>query len=140
RVRTVNDTWAPDLVTRPAVMWLERTYDLCAALSLVLPGAITWLITGDLSAALAASAVLGCLRAASAYLTIAVFINGLCHRWGSQPFTTRDQARNLSLFALPTFGGSLHHNHHVFPSSLYVSLNGEFDPFDALYWTLEKTG
>lgn len=139
-VRTVNETWAPDLMRQPTVMWLQRTYPIWAALSLVLPGAVAWLITGDLTTALVASSVLGCLRAATAYLAIAVLINGICHLWGSQPFAAPDQARNLRLFAIPTFGGSLHHNHHVFPKSLYVGLNGELDPFDALYWGLEKLG
>jgi len=140
RVRTVNQTWAADLLADRDLLWLNRLYDLFAVASLALPAAVAYAITGDPIEALHGFVILGCARAAMAFVMISVVVNGLCHLVGAQPFRVADQSRNIGWLTLPTFGGSLHHNHHVFPKSLKVSLNGELDPFDAVFLLLEKSG
>jgi stearoyl-CoA desaturase (delta-9 desaturase) len=44
--------------------------------------------------------------------------NSIGHRFGSQPFATRDESRNNTLLALLNFG-EWHNNHHAFPSAAY---------------------
>jgi len=68
-------------------------------------------------------------------------INSLCHLFGSQPFQSRDQSRNLALLSLPTLGGSLHNTHHAFP---FTAKNGfrwfELDPSYGLIRLLALVG
>jgi stearoyl-CoA desaturase (delta-9 desaturase) len=44
-------------------------------------------------------------------------INSICHTFGRQQFRTKDESRNVSWLALPSFGESWHNNHHAFPTS-----------------------
>jgi stearoyl-CoA desaturase (delta-9 desaturase) len=44
-------------------------------------------------------------------------INSLAHRFGSQPYATRDQSRNNAWLALLTFGEGWHNNHHRYPGA-----------------------
>ncbi|HEX6882942.1 MAG TPA: acyl-CoA desaturase [Planctomycetota bacterium] len=44
-------------------------------------------------------------------------INSIAHRFGSQPYETRDQSRNNALLALLTLGEGWHNNHHRYPGA-----------------------
>jgi stearoyl-CoA desaturase (delta-9 desaturase) len=44
-------------------------------------------------------------------------INSIAHRFGSQPYATRDQSRNNALLALLTLGEGWHNNHHHYPGA-----------------------
>ena len=44
-------------------------------------------------------------------------VNSICHYYGSQPFESRDEARNNPWLAILSLGESWHNNHHAFPNS-----------------------
>jgi len=61
------------------------------------------------------------------YLVLNAAINGAGHTFGYKSFA--NDATNLRLLALITFGEGLHNNHHARPASAKLSaFRGEFDP------------
>src|SRR3712207_2065576 len=61
------------------------------------------------------------------YLALNAMINGAGHTFGYKSFA--NDATNLRLLALITFGEGLHNNHHARPASAKLSaFRGEFDP------------
>ena len=61
------------------------------------------------------------------YLLLNAAINGAGHTFGYKSF--ENDATNLKLLALITFGEGLHNNHHARPASAKLSaFRGEFDP------------
>jgi stearoyl-CoA desaturase (delta-9 desaturase) len=61
------------------------------------------------------------------YLLMSAAINGAGHTFGYKSF--ENDATNLRLLALLTFGEGLHNNHHARPASPKLSaFRGEFDP------------
>ena len=64
---------------------------------------------------------------AAVYLLLNAAINGAGHTFGYKSF--ENDATNLKLLALVTFGEGLHNNHHARPASAKLSaFRGEFDP------------
>jgi stearoyl-CoA desaturase (delta-9 desaturase) len=64
---------------------------------------------------------------AAVYLLLNAAINGAGHTFGYKSFA--NDATNLKLLALITFGEGLHNNHHARPASPKLSaFRGEFDP------------
>ena len=64
---------------------------------------------------------------AAVYLLLNAAINGAGHTFGYKSFA--NDATNLRLLALITFGEGLHNNHHARPASPKLSaFRGEFDP------------
>jgi len=64
---------------------------------------------------------------AAVYLVLNAAINGAGHTFGYKSF--ENDATNLKLLALITFGEGLHNNHHARPASPKLSaFRGEFDP------------
>jgi len=64
---------------------------------------------------------------ATVYLLLNAAINGAGHTFGYKSFA--NDATNLKLLALVTFGEGLHNNHHARPASAKLSaFRGEFDP------------
>jgi stearoyl-CoA desaturase (delta-9 desaturase) len=64
---------------------------------------------------------------AAVYLLLNAAINGAGHTFGYKSFA--NDATNLKLLALITFGEGLHNNHHARPASAKLSaFRGEFDP------------
>ncbi len=67
------------------------------------------------------------LTLAVVYLGLNAAINGAGHTFGYKSF--KNDATNLRLLALITFGEGLHNNHHARPASPKLSaFRGEFDP------------
>jgi stearoyl-CoA desaturase (Delta-9 desaturase) len=64
---------------------------------------------------------------AAVYLLLNAAINGAGHTFGYKSFA--NDATNLRLLALITFGEGLHNNHHARPASpKLAAFRGEFDP------------
>ena len=73
------------------------------------------------------------------YLVLNAAINGAGHTFGYKSFA--NDATNLRLLALITFGEGLHNNHHARPASPRLSaFRGEFDPAWPVILLLEKLG
>jgi len=71
------------------------------------------------------------------YLVLNAAINGAGHTFGYQSFA--NDATNLKLLALITFGEGLHNNHHARPASPRLSaFRGEYDPAWPVIRLLEK--
>ena len=74
---------------------------------------------------------------AAVYLLLNAAINGAGHTFGYKSFA--NDATNLRLLALITFGEGLHNNHHARPASAKLSaFSGEFDPAWPVIRLLEK--
>jgi fatty-acid desaturase len=68
-------------------------------------------------------------------------VNSLCHVFGRQAFSTREESRNLSWLALPTLGEAWHNNHHAFPTSAAHGLSRlQLDPSALVIRLLERVG
>ena len=71
------------------------------------------------------------------YLLLNAAINGAGHTFGYKSF--ENDATNLKLLALITFGEGLHNNHHARPASAKLSaFRGEIDPAWPVIRLLEK--
>ena len=71
------------------------------------------------------------------YLLLNAAINGAGHTFGSKSF--ENDATNLKLLALITFGEGLHNNHHARPAApRFSAFRGEFDPAWPVIRLLEK--
>ena len=80
--------WAPDLVSDPDLVVIDRLFPLLCVISLGAPTLIGWAVTGTASGALGAFIWAGLVRVF--LLQHATFaINSACHIWGSRPFRTR---------------------------------------------------
>ena len=71
------------------------------------------------------------------YLVLNAAINGAGHTFGYKSFA--NDATNLRLLALITFGEGLHNNHHARPASAKLSaFRGEYDPAWPVVRLLER--
>ncbi|MCB9685579.1 MAG: acyl-CoA desaturase [Alphaproteobacteria bacterium] len=119
--------WARDLLADRALMRVNRLHLLWAALSVVLP-ALLGAATEGASGALRGALWGGLLRIFVAQQGTYA-INSLCHVIGTRPYRSNDLSTNVGWLALPSFGGSLHNNHHAFPSTATNDLDpGQLDP------------
>ena len=112
--------YALDVMRDPVVWRVGAHYYAIIALGLVLPGVLCGLLTSTWEGFVHGVLYGGFLRVfLGQHATWA--INSLGHTLGSKPFASGDESRNNWLFALPTFGGALHNNHHAFPSAASTS-------------------
>ena len=134
------ERYAKDLLADPVASFVDRTFALWALAGLALPFAAGLLITGSLAGGLAGLLWGGAVRLF--LLHHATFsINSLCHFFGTQPYRTGDESRNLAWLALPTFGEAWHNNHHAFPTAArHGQERGQIDISWLVIRALERTG
>jgi stearoyl-CoA desaturase (Delta-9 desaturase) len=96
-----------DLTRYPELRWVDR-HDW---LPLMAFGLVCYAVGG------AAGLVWGFVVGTLAVFHSTMFVNSLCHVWGSRRYETNDGSRNNALVALLTFGEGWHNNHHRYPSS-----------------------
>jgi stearoyl-CoA desaturase (delta-9 desaturase) len=112
---TPRDEYASDLLADPDLVLIDRLFVPCCILTLALPFALGYALTGSLAGALGALVFAGVLRVGLGHnLTWA--INSVCHKFGKRPFRTRDRSTNFAPLALLTGGESWHNAHHAFPT------------------------
>jgi stearoyl-CoA desaturase (Delta-9 desaturase) len=110
--------WAPDLVTDPDLVVIDRLFPLLCVVSLGAPTLVGWAITGTAAGAVGALIWAGLVRVF--LLQHATFaVNSACHIWGSRPFRTRasDRATNFAPLAVFAMGENWHNLHHSLPRS-----------------------
>lgn len=117
----------PDLIRDRTTLLANRLYVPIFLLGLLLPTLIGWAFAG------APGAVDGLLWGGLVRICVAHqmtwSINSLCHLFGSRPYATADQSRNLGALLFLTLGGSWHNNHHAFPRSAFNDLRWwQLDP------------
>jgi stearoyl-CoA desaturase (delta-9 desaturase) len=120
--------FARDILADRRLMWVSRHFPVWILLGILLPAAVGGL--GERSRhGVVAGLLWGGFARIFAAQHLTYLVNSACHLVGRKPFPGRDQSRNLRWLVLPTFGGSLHNNHHAFPAAADLRFGtGELDP------------
>ncbi|WP_163919981.1 fatty acid desaturase [Photobacterium sp. Alg240-V54] len=114
-----------DLQHDPIVVWQHKYYFLLAAMMNIGVPVIIGLLLGNVLGALL---FIGVLRLVLSHHTT-FFINSLAHKWGSQPYTDRNTARDNGVIAWLTFGEGYHNYHHIFENDYRNGIRWwQFDP------------
>jgi stearoyl-CoA desaturase (delta-9 desaturase) len=127
----------PDLAADPLVRFQDRYYvPLAGLMGAFVPVAIASLWGDPLGGLLAA----GFLRLALQY-HVTFSINSFAHYIGSQPYSTRDTARDSFLTAIVSLGEGYHNFHHAFPFDYRNGIRAwHFDPTKWFVWAFSKAG
>lgn len=129
-----------DLAQDRLVMWQHRNYVAIAVFaSFVLPTLLGFLWNGWIGA-LGAFLVGGVARVCAVH-HMTFCINSFCHYIGSQPYSSKNSARDSAIMALFTFGEGYHNFHHEFQSDYRNGVKAwQFDPTKWAIWSLSKLG
>lgn len=117
------------LLDDPIVRFVDRTFFLWAALSLLIPFALggwTGLLWG------------GLVRMFFVH-HVTWSVNSVCHTFGSKPYATNDRSRNNWVIGLLGMGEGFHNAHHRWPSAAIHGMDRwQFDATALLIQALEK--
>ena len=113
---TVRGQYAPDLIADPDIVLIDKLFVPFCVLTLALPFAIGYLISGTFAGGVATFVWAGVLRVGF-FHQVTWSTNSVCHRFGTRPFRTSDESSNVAPLALLSFGESWHNAHHAFPAS-----------------------
>ena len=113
--------YSRDLLKDPAVMRVNRNYQLWVLAGLLAPAALGVLILRSAQGGLLGFLWGGLLRVFTVHHTTWC-INSLTHAIGQRPFATADNSRNLAWLSLASAGESWHNGHHAFPTSARFGL------------------
>ncbi|MEV4097226.1 acyl-CoA desaturase [Streptosporangium saharense] len=137
------ERYAPDLLHNdPAMLRVSRAFPALCAISLVLPFAAGWAISGTLYGGLTAFIWAGLVRIALLQ-HVTWSVNSLCHMFGERPYRTRRHDRSTDLWplALLSFGESWHNGHHSQPTCARHGRGPhQIDPSAALIRLFERLG
>lgn len=134
------ERWIPDLLADHDLQVISRSASLWALLSLALPAALGWLLTGSLAGA---EATLLWAGAARIFLLhhVTWSVNSIGHMFGNRPFRTRDNSTNFAPLALLSFGDSWHNGHHAYPRLARHGIDrGQIDSSALLIRSFERLG
>jgi stearoyl-CoA desaturase (Delta-9 desaturase) len=134
-ITTRPEEWTPDLLDDPIVVRVSRLYVPLVAVSLALPAAIGFAVTGTGAGALRAF-VWGGLVRIFVQLHTTWSINSICHVFGDEAYDSHDEARNVWWLSLLSLGESWHNNHHAFPASARHGLDR--GQVDVSAWVIER--
>jgi stearoyl-CoA desaturase (delta-9 desaturase) len=138
--RGSKQRYAPDLLEDPVIAFVDRTFFVWVALGLAVPFGLGVALGGTVVAGLTGLLWGGGVRIFLLH-HVTYSINSLCHVFGRQAFTTKDESRNLGWLALPTLGEAWHNNHHAFPTSAAHGLGRlQVDPSALVIRALERLG
>jgi stearoyl-CoA desaturase (Delta-9 desaturase) len=132
--------WGRDLLADRDIVVVSALTPLWTALSLVLPFAIGWAVTGSIAGALLALLWAGGVRIALLH-HVTWSVNSLGHMFGKRPYRTDDRSTNISWLSVLSFGDSWHNSHHAFPAMARHGCDrGQLDPAAGLLRVLEHLG
>ena len=134
--------YVPDMLTERGMRQISKLFWMWLVVSLVVPAAIGYAISGTWQGALTALLWGGAIRIFLLH-HVTFSINSVCHFWGRRRFKTPDHSRNVWLMSLISFGESWHNNHHAFPSSAFHGMRrfeAALDPGGWVITGLEKLG
>ncbi len=132
--------FAPDLLEDPIMRRINNAFLPLVGLTLAIPAALGYLLTGTLAGALTGLLWGGLVRVFFVH-HVTWSINSVCHFFGSRRFETEDESTNVFWLAIPSLGESWHHNHHAFPRAAQQGLRWwEIDISAAVITLLEKLG
>ena len=137
---TSRPQYAPDLIADPDIVLIDRLFVPLCVLTLTLPFAVGWLVSGTFLGGVATFVWAGVLRV-GIFHQITWSTNSICHRFGKRPFRTSDESRNFAPLALLSFGESWHNAHHAFPASARHGVDRhQVDTSAALIRMFERLG
>lgn len=132
--------YARELHEDPGMRWISKYFLIFLLLSLAIPAAAGYLVSGTLAGA-ATGLLWGGLVRIFLVHHVTWSINSVCHFMGTRRFDTDDHSTNVFWLALPSLGEAWHHNHHAFPRSADNGLRRrELDPSAWVITGLEKLG
>src|SRR3954453_13841990 len=132
--------FAPDPLEVKGMRRISKNFIPLVLLSLALPAALGYLLTGELKGALTGF-IWGGLGRIFMVPPVTWSINSICHFFGRRRFDLEDESTNVFWLALPSLGESWHHNHHAFPRSATHGLRWwEIDVSGLIIRGMEKVG
>jgi stearoyl-CoA desaturase (delta-9 desaturase) len=134
--------YAKDLVEDRGMRRISDNFHWLVLVSLALPAAGGYLLTGRATGALTGLLWGGFVRIFLLH-HVTWSINSICHFVGTRRFAVDDHSTNVFWLALPSFGEAWHHNHHTFPRSAQHGLKPwerALDPSALVIGALEKLG
>jgi stearoyl-CoA desaturase (Delta-9 desaturase) len=132
--------FARDLRDDRGMRLINRWFLGLVGVSLLLPFALGYLLTGELAGALTALLWGGLVRIFFVH-HVTWSINSICHFFGRRRFATDDESTNVLWLALPSLGESWHHNHHAFPRSAIHGMRWwEIDPSGMAIRAMRRLG
>ena len=109
--------YAKELLKDSSLYSINKYYFLWFLSGLIIPGIIEGLITQSWLGFLSGILWGGIIRIFVAQ-NLTYSINSLCHVYGNVFLKTEDKSKNIGgIFAILTWGGSYHNNHHAFPNT-----------------------
>jgi stearoyl-CoA desaturase (delta-9 desaturase) len=137
---TSAERYAPDLIKDADVAIISRLFPLFAVSSLAAPFFLGWAWTGTIGGALTALLWAGAARMMLLH-HVTWSVNSICHMFGKQPATDRDQSRNFAPLGVLSFGEAWHNFHHAHPrSARHGALPHQIDPSAAVIRLFERAG
>jgi stearoyl-CoA desaturase (delta-9 desaturase) len=134
--------YAKDLVEDPGMKRISDNFHWLVLISLAIPAAGGFLLTGRVTGALTGLLWGGFVRIFLLH-HVTWSINSICHFFGTRRFDVDDHSTNVFWLALPSMGEAWHHNHHTFPRSAAHGLKRwekAMDPSALVIAGLEKLG
>jgi len=134
--------FVPDLLKDRTLQVVDKLFAVFAALGLVIPFVVGWLVGGTLWAAIVGLLWGGFVRIFLLH-HVTWSINSVCHFFGRKRFEVEDESRNVFWLAPFSMGEAWHHNHHAFPTSAFHGLTWSerlADPTGWIIALLEKLG
>lgn len=133
-----------NLMKDPVVVWQDKYYFwIVAAMNIGVP-LLLGLIFGDVWGMLILA---GLLRLFTTH-HVTFFINSIAHKWGSQPYTDENTAKDNAICAFLTHGEGYHNYHHIFQNDYRNGIRWyQWDPtkwfikacsWVGLTWNLKK--
>jgi stearoyl-CoA desaturase (delta-9 desaturase) len=131
---------APELLEDRVMRAIDLAFIPLVVLSLAIPFAAGWALSGTLHGGLT-GLVWGGLVRLFLFHHVIFSVNSLGHFFGGRRFETADRSTNVAWLALASLGESWHHNHHAFPRSALHGLRWyELDVSGLLIRLLERVG
>lgn len=132
--------YAKDVLRDPLLRKLNTWYFPIFIIGLLLPALVGGAIGGTIFDAFSGFLWGGLLRL-FVVSNLIWAVNSIGHLYGSEPFSTGEHSRNLSVLAIPTLGESWHNNHHAQPTAAILSFSPwQLDPSGALIVLFERCG
>jgi stearoyl-CoA desaturase (delta-9 desaturase) len=138
--RGAKTRYTPDLLRDPTISFVDRTFFVWAVGGFVVAFGLGVAISGTVVGGLTALLWGGAVRVFLLH-HVTYSINSLCHFFGTRPFPTGDESRNLAWLAPFSFGEAWHNNHHAFPTAAMQGLRRrQLDIAGLLIRALEALG
>ena len=134
------ERWCPDVLADRDLVVISKLAPLWTALSFVIPFGLGWAVTGNLAGAGSALLWAGVVRVFVLH-HVTWGVNSIAHTFGSSPFRTKDNSKNVPILAIVSFGDSWHNAHHAFPALARHGVDpGQVDTSALLIRLCERLG